>query len=446
MRIRSHQLLPGLLLSLLSPVGVLAAETGYQLILQAQHANNINETAVDPRSDTTASAIGQFNISQTTSDFFLSGLINAQYNDYLEDTFEDELLLRSVIVADWSWTDSLAWRTRNATNQVRFDQLTPNLPSNRSNQNLFSTGPELIAAFGQANRLTLGANYAINTINDSPNDSDRTTAYAQLRRQLSRPVALSVNYRAQDVVYASAATIPDYRLDETFLRAEWRRGSITFQGDFGMTFTKVEGIEETSDDDLIELLLLYERGDIGVLGARYRNGIGDSTSNLDSPLFDPSVGAGQDLADAGLFREERFELTWIKRIGRVTGNANGFYRDQDFVIIDSDQIVSGVGLNLAFQLNPRWQLGIGGNWENSEFVAANREDELVSASLRVTRSFGERFSVFLEGLYVERESTDPLFVFDDTRTTLGIVFQGGVQPALTQQGRRADGLPPGNIR
>ena len=70
----------------------------------------------------------------------------------------------------------------------------------------------------------------------------------------------------------------------------------------------------------------------------------------------------------------------------------------------------------------------------------------MSASLRVTRSFGERMSIFAEGAYVERDSSDPLFVFDDTRYTRGIVFQGGVQPAPNARGRSQNGLPPGSIR
>ena len=104
-------------------------------------------------------------------------------------------------------------------------------------------------------------------------------------------------------------------------------------------------------------------------------------------------------------------------------------------------------MNLGYQLNPRWLVGAGASYEESEFLSVNRIDEFRSAVLSLTRSFGDRFAVFVAGEYVDRESTDPLFVFDDTRVTLGIVFQGGVQPTGARVRRgAASRLPPGSIR
>jgi uncharacterized protein (PEP-CTERM system associated) len=114
----------------------------------------------------------------------------------------------------------------------------------------------------------------------------------------------------------------------------------------------------------------------------------------------------------------------------VTGTANAFYRDRDFLESDFDQTQYGAAASLDFLLNPRWTMTVSASWDNTQFETDGREDEFKRAALRFTRSLGRKFQAFAQVAYLERDSTDILFVFDDVRFAIGIQYQIGVQPKV----------------
>jgi hypothetical protein len=428
---KTPQKLLSILLAVTFSVRVLAYETGTQLTLQGEHAGNITQSAVDPQSDNTITAAARLNISHSGPVLDLSGIVLVRYTDYRDDSFADQWLVNSDIRADWKISDSLLWRARNQTDQVNLDPLGVDIPDNVQNQNFFNTGPEWIAKIGAVTRFTLGASYARNTFSDTGADNERFIGYTQLRRNVRSPLALSLNFRAQQVMYLDELGNQDFDRDDAFFRFEWARAAFSLQGDFGTTRIQFEDAIEALDEPLTVLLARYVAAKGGIITLQLRDAIGDSTTDFDDALFSPDNPSGTtDFSVGGLFLDRRAELIWTRGFGRVTGTANAFYRDRDFLESDFDQIQYGAAASLNFLLNPRWTMTIGGSWDNTQFEIDGREDEFKRAALRFTRSLGRKFQAFAQVAYLERDSTDILFVFDDQRFAIGIQYQIGVQPKV----------------
>jgi len=425
------QKLLSILLAVTFSVRVLAYDTGAQLTLQGEHAGNITQSAVDPQSDFTVTAAGRVNISHSGPVLDLSGIVLVRYTDYLDDTFADQWLINSDIRADWKITDSLLWRARNQTDQVNLDPLGVDIPSNVQNQNFFNTGPEWIAKIGPVTRFTLGASYARNTFSETGDDNQRFIGYTQLRRNVRSPLALSVNFRAQQVIYLDEPGNQDFDRADAFFRFEWARAAFSLQGDFGTTRIQFEDAAEELDEPLKVLLARYVAANAGIFTLQLRDAVGDSTTDFDDALFSPDNPSGaSDFSVGGLFLDSRADVIWTRGLGRVTGTANAFYRERDFLESDFDQIKFGAAASLDFLLNSRWTMTVGLSWDHTKFETDGREDEFKRAALRFTRNLGRKFQAFAQVAYMERDSTDILFEFDDVRFAIGIQYQIGVQPKV----------------
>lgn len=429
------------LLLILAAVQAFAYETGGELALEAEFADNFNQSPDNPVSDVAVTASGRFNISHTGPMFELSGVGRVRHTEYIDETFERQWFLNSDIGAAWILNDSFIWHALNQTNQVRIDPLDINVPSNIENQNLFRTGPEWVINFGATTSITLGAAYGINSFSDSDADNERVAGIAQLRRYLNSHLALSLNVQTQEVSFDNTEANQDYGRDDAFVRFEWSRAALALRGDFGVTRVSLKGADER-DDPMKSLLATYRQNSGGVVSLLLRDAVGDSTSDFDDGLFSGEGNSQSTVFSVSdLFRDRRAELLWSRALGRFTGTAGAYYRDRDFFTTDFDQIQYGVGGNLSFSLNPRWVVSIGAGSDKTEFKSDGREDDFWSVALRIARNFGPRLIFFAQVAHLERDSTDPAFGFDDERVLIGITYRVGAQPmARSSLDRRTDRL------
>ena len=430
-----------LLLASTAAFKVFGYETGGELALEGEFADNINQSPDDPVSDVATTASGRISVTHSGSTLELSGVARGSYTDYLDNTFDSQWFLNSDIRAAWSLAETFVWNAMNQTNQVRINPLDVDVPSNIENQNLFRTGPEWVANFGATTSLTLGGTYGINSFSETNSDNERLTGYVQLRRHLNPHLALSIHGQTQETSFDDNVVNQDFSRDNAFVRFEWSRAALTIEGDAGVTRVRPDG-QEDRDDPLYSFLATYLQSGGGVVTLLLRDAVGDSTSDFDDGLFS-GEGDSQSVvfSVSDLFRDRRGELVWDRKVGRITGRAGIYYRDREFFTSDFDQIQFGASVDLDTQVSPKWVFSFGAGWDRTEFSNDGREDDFGSISLGMTRKFGPRLGVFLRGAYLERDSTDPNFVFDDVRVVLGIRYQMGAQPlASNPRNRRTDAL------
>lgn len=243
-----------LALSTLAVSGASAANLAYEVTGGAGHSDNIRRTSVDQVDEDIARAGLQFSLDQRSPRLQTDLIGDFAYYDYLDDTFDSELLgnfagnARVALVPE-----RLLWVFADNFGQVLNDPFTPATPENRENINYFTTGPDVTFAFGSQTRLQLGARYALTTYEDSPFDSESKGGEIGLSRLLSGATSLGLHGRVQDVEYDQTTLNADYTLNEVFLRydAEGARTFLTL--DLGYTKIDRDGSARSEDGLLMRL-------------------------------------------------------------------------------------------------------------------------------------------------------------------------------------------------
>lgn len=229
-----------------------AANYEYQLTAGAGHSDNIRRTATNEVDENVARAGLQFSADQRTSRLDADVIGNVAYYDYLDNTYDAELLgnfignARVALVQDrveWLFTDNFG--------QVLTDPFSPETAENRENINYFTTGPDVTFALGSQTRLRLGGRYALTTYERTPFDSDSVLGDVGLERLLSSASSIALHARMQQIDYDDAELNADYDQSEV---------SMSYQAEGARTFLALEAgysqIERDSTDGTDGDLLL----------------------------------------------------------------------------------------------------------------------------------------------------------------------------------------------
>jgi hypothetical protein len=252
-RISPH-VLASLALSTLALSDASAANLAFEATAGAGHSDNIRRTSVDEQGEDIAMGGLQFSLDQRSPRLETDLVGDFAYYDYLDDTFDSELLgnfagnARIALVPE-----RLAWIFADNFGQVLNDPFTPATPENRENINYFTTGPDATLAFGSQMRLHLGARYALTTYEDSLFDSESKSGEIGLNRLLSSASSLGLQGRVQDVEYDETALNANYTLTEAFLRydADGVRTFLTL--DLGYTKMDRDAAAQSEDGLLVRL-------------------------------------------------------------------------------------------------------------------------------------------------------------------------------------------------
>jgi hypothetical protein len=196
-----------------------AANFDYEASLGVGHTDNVQRTSAD-ENDESIGALGlRFSLDRQGSRLEADAVGNLSYLDYLDDTYDSEVLGNFAGNARLSLVPQrFEWLVEENFGQALTDPFSPATPDNRENINYFSTGPEATFAFGSQMRLRLGGRYSLTTYEDRPLDSDGVSGQVALIRQLSPASTFSLNGQYLEVSYDTAALNADYEQRDAFVR------------------------------------------------------------------------------------------------------------------------------------------------------------------------------------------------------------------------------------
>lgn len=218
-----------------------AANYDYELTAGAGHSDNITRTATNKVDEDIASAGLQFSVDQRTARLNADLIGNFAYYDYLDNTYDAELLGNFIGNARVALVpDRLEWLFADNFGQVLTDPFTPETAENREDINYFTTGPDVTFALGSQTRLRVGARYGLTTYEKSPFDSDSLLGDVGLERLLSSASSIALHARMQQVDYGEAELNADYGQREVFVR---------YQGDGARTFLALDAGYSEIDRD-----------------------------------------------------------------------------------------------------------------------------------------------------------------------------------------------------
>lgn len=196
---------------------VLAAESAYWAGYSLAYDSNINRVPTGALADFTQSLFGGVSYQERSADMSARILAEVERRNYHRNTYSDENLYTVNGAAVWTILPrQFFWTVEDVARQVQIDITTPATPSNRTNANSLSTGPDYTLRLNPVNTVAIGARYGRFDV-DGPGDNQSYSAYARWLHPLSAMTTLSANYEATRVNFPDGSS-------EDFLRENWFLG------------------------------------------------------------------------------------------------------------------------------------------------------------------------------------------------------------------------------
>lgn len=237
-----------------SSTPLLAANLAFETSAGIGQSDNVGRQPVDEQEETIANIGLQFSLDERTRRLDADVVGNLGYYDYLDDTFESELLGNvAANVRVGLLADRVYWDLAENFGQVLIDPFTPATPTNLENINFFSTGPVAEFTLGAATLLSAGARYSRTTYEDRPFDSTGFLGEFGVGRALSSSTSLMLLARAQKQEYDEAALDGDYDQNEIFLRYDATGSRTRLMVELGHTELDQEAIEDSESAMLLRV-------------------------------------------------------------------------------------------------------------------------------------------------------------------------------------------------
>ena len=407
----------------------MAAEFNYELGTGFGHSDNIRRTPVAPQSEDIAAATLKFSLDQNSRRVRADMVGDLAWNEYLNDTFESELIGNFVGGATFGFVpERFEWFVGDSFGQVLSDPFIPATPENSENINQFATGPNFIAALGSQTRLQFNARYINTDYEIQPFDSESYRGEIALIRLLSDRSAVSFNLNSQDVKVKEAALQADYKNSEVFLRYDVNGARTNVRADVGAGQLDREALAETEDGlvlraEVSRRLSASSTAQLS-MGREFDNAASAFTGDLVNSGVDISTAPGRQSALP--FTHDYFNLRWRfdrNRTGMALyGNwSERTYDDQPTL----DQTMLTWGAEFRRELSAATSLQFDGNVTRAEFDQPGSNYDELNAGLTFNWQMSRRLTLAFTYDYLDRDSDLSAASFDESRLWLSLGFGSG---------------------
>lgn len=180
------------------PVSSGAFDVNYEIGLGARHSDNIRLTEFDETSDTVVGPVLRLEASHETSRVQFAARGGAQYQHYLNDTFDDEI--RGTFSGRLNWEilpDRLDFVVQDYLTRQPVNELEPRTPANEQQANILVLGPSLHARFSPRTRGQLDLRFTDSYAEqDEGFNGNRYDATARLVHRMRPTRTVSLNLHA----------------------------------------------------------------------------------------------------------------------------------------------------------------------------------------------------------------------------------------------------------
>jgi len=358
------------------------------------------------------------------------------------------------------WTilpKQFAWSVEDAARQLRVDIAAPDTPSNRTNVNSLSTGPDFTLRFDPTNTAAIGARYGRFDTGIGVGDNNRHSANARLLHSVSSQTTLSANYEATRVDFKDPALAKILREDR-FLGYAMRAPPSSMTIDAGAARVLREGAGELKSR-LARIAAAYQLNSTSTLQLSLADQVSDAGSDLiqgTTTSASTPTGAGTlpsaqaaVVAVGDVYRSKRGELAYVNQGGRFGSTLRGYARSFDYQNQPQDFNERGGRLEGSYLYSgdmrfrayteylrrifrnspPDPRLSIG-----ASAVPVNQQDTERTAGVGATFRLTHNLNILVDCARFERTSTASLGNSVNWRATLLIGYSTG--PLYTGQPRR----------
>jgi hypothetical protein len=359
--------------------------------------------------------------------------VDLSYYEYQDDAYDSEVTgranadLRFLFVPgrfEWVLTDSFG--------QSEIDPFAASTPDNRENINYFTTGPDFTVRMGSAASLTLFGRYSATQFEESNFDDERVLGGLSLGRELSARSELSLNVTAESVEFDDQTAGTDYDRNSAFLRYDIEGARTTMGLEAG--YTEIDDGDSTSNSPLFELDISRDLSARSVLTLRGGVRSSDAASALRAGN---EAGGGSPSGPDHVSSTDPFETThaslgWQFTTLRTTFSVSAGYEDDDYETSDLlNRERQNFQVSASRQITPRLSLRAQGTLFNSDYDTADQDDDETQFGLYLSWNATGRFFVEVDVENFNRDSSNPLSEYDETRAFLRFAWRnsGGASGA-----------------
>lgn len=318
-----------------------AVSMDYAIEAGISRRDNIRREPDNQIKDTVARLAGELNVvdESSTNDFVLG--MSLEYLEYLDNTFDDEVIANINLESNWSIIDdSFTWAVNGFYGQQPIDAYVVRTPDNLQDTGFYSTGPNLIIHFTNLDSLTL--NYRYNDFYAELTDADYQSNYfgVSLSRRISPLLTISLNSNYTDLRYEFPG---NNDLEDTRYTVSITGSSLTTQYSFevgGISIKFEDGSEIKNSLKLFSINRQLNRGNI--VSMLLSETVDNGAAALDSDTVTTSV-------TADLFVNKQAQFSYIHNIGQLRVGLGYIYSDQDYISSQNlDQKVRNGTLDVTY--------------------------------------------------------------------------------------------------
>jgi hypothetical protein len=382
-----------------------AAGLDYQLTAGGGNSDNIRRVAVDEESENIASAGLLFSLDQRSSRLYADLVGNFAYYDYLDDTFDDEVLGNFAGQARFAFVpERFEWLLADNYGQVLSDPFLPATPDNRENINYLTTGPDVLFALGSQTRLRLGARYSMTTYEGIELDSDSVMGEIELSRLLSGASSIGFVGRAQQIEYDDVALNADYDQSEAFLHYTTEGSRTLLSVDAG--YTRIErdatGSAESGPLFRLDVTRRLTASTTASLSATHEFSSAGSDF-ASSQTIGLETAPGRQTVEP--FTSDAVALSWTFRHNRTSLSLSGSWDDHSYDNQPAlDQTLTSATAAIRRELSPAMSLVVDGGYVRSAFEQGTGDYTEASGGVTFSWRLSERVSLNATYDHVDRDS------------------------------------------
>lgn len=422
-----------LFFSAISPLQ--AGQFAYGLGYMATHSDNITREASNERSEVVHSYLAGFSYLENTADLVARVFAQATYYDYQDDVFTDEDVynLNSSLV----WTISpqrFTWTVEDAYEETQIVATAADTPANRTNINVFSTGPDLYVRLNPVNTLAFGARVGNVSTSEANIDNDRLSASARWLYEANSYSAYSLNFETLNVNYDDTISNIDYTRHDAFARVDYHPSRSQYLIDLGATkispergkelegsLTRLSWIRQLTQESSFGLSASGEYADTGadILAASTAAGLtigapGSTTTTLSS-----------DVVTGDVYYAKRANMFYTRRGSQFRVNFSANTQDIDFEITPQDRKENAGFLEVGYFYSETTSVILFTEQTKIEYQNFFRRDTDRDSGIRLGYRVSRSIGLELEGRRTDRSSTDPNAEFEENRIFLSILYSSG---------------------